>query len=725
MSSSQIQNPPFAKQLELALTANDFTPTLILIRGKGYGRDKKKKEIFWASPLPERWANEIIDLPDGLPLLFDYFELDVPRPLFLKKAAESSLKLLERAIKISTAYRKEHHWQSFDFLQRHVNSRGKVFYRELKYLRQLHQHWEEREEFYRGVLQATDFEDILIHTVAYYERVPQTISNNALQTSKEITLCYVLNEMLTIKKQLPTGDKPRHTIEELRSKIEHTLPPINPPAGMVKGIYLPTEKIDTTKKLIRETIDFYFQSWVNKRQVDLYLCGYQDFEEIDGLEAVLRRNTTYAVQWRNDKKGLWQGGLFINLGLEHLPKEERTLPLIMKNAESIKLIKYGSFLRLPEVLPISKNDRLSLNSIFKILRGIAVSPTLDAEDAYSQYILVANEEILKTGVQLYIDEKNHQPNAYIDFLTTDLSASSTEDKKAHSVNVLTKPFLKVDDKYFWLSTLMFHRDWGNLMHIRIADEKLKGLHKEQATNLEALLSESFRDAKFNSISSWKNPKLIGEIDVLAYQDDTLFVIEFKATQQNEGVLSHAWYQAKRFEHKAFLQLKRAVKFIKNNYGILQQEEKLGLKTKLENLQIVPLIVSNVFEADDILIHDEYKKVSLFELQVILKNKLYDTLHNRMGSYIPGPIGDLYASHTFAKANRSNPRFKALPPSTPLSREECNLWSSKERCTPEDLLDAIHKQKVWRGLDEMMDFKAGEKITLEPYDPKVTFLNHPG
>jgi hypothetical protein len=52
-------------------------------------------------------------------------------------------------------------------------------------------------------------------------------------------------------------------------------------------------------------------------------------------------------------------------------------------------------------------------------------------------------------------------------------------------------------------------------------------------------------------------------------------------------------------------------------------------------------------------------------------------------------------------------------------------SSKERCTPEDLLDAIQKEKVWRGLDEIMDFNAGGKSILKPYDPKVTFLNHPG
>ena len=175
-------------------------------------------------------------------------------------------------------------------------------------------------------------------------------------------------------------------------------------------------------------------------------------------------------------------------------------------------------------------------------------------------------------------------------------------------------------------------------------------------------------------------------------------------------MRYSWYNAIRFEYKASDQLKKIEEYIQRNFEEVKNIPELGIDCSLDELKIIPLIVSNIFEIDDYIIKGEYRKISLFELMVILNNDLYDTLNSRMNSVLLGENLDTSFSSVIQSFNRNAPHIKKEE-LKPYTVEESDLWSNPDGCSSTDLLDAIDKKKVWIGLDELIDFDHGEPISI--------------
>lgn len=686
---------------------------------------------FWTSALLARWAAQLLDLPYAIDFLLDYFKQSDTNPGFLQEAVKAKPKLMERVIKLSKAYEAAEHWQSMEFLKRHEDTRLRILYKELIYIRRLNEHWKEKSRFYEGVISALDYEDILIHTASYFERFKrgeQTISDQSRITSHELHYCRVLNHILNIKResQLDTAVANKYELSAFNQKASDAMPPINPAEGVIQGKYLPNESINPEKKLIREVIDFYFCYLSTQYQIEKYLCGYADFETIDGLEAELKTNKEFAIHWRNDKKSIFQETLALNKALAKITANSNKVSLSRLRIEQPieSSIESWEYLCLPKHIKSNyeeEKEDIDVEAVLKFLINFAIDPTLEAynfdstdskntKDLYaklSPYILINGEEKLVQVTTTYYPWDRNTTESLLDFLTTDLNSPST------TIDILSRPLIKIGTQHIWLSSLMKDRRWDTLMHRRVAQESLFS-HQKQSADMEKGLAKSFLDAAFKAIPGWKynhGKEGGGEIDTLAFKDKTLFVLELKTSFLDEDLLTSNKYRELRFDFKASDQLSNHLEYIEGNFESFRSEiPELSIDCDWEELTITPLIVSNIFEFDDQLISEQYRKISLFELQVILRNDLYDALHNRMGSYLPNGVGDTPVANIFQNYNQRNPQFKNEQ-IAPQDKAYYNLWSSPDACSPQDILSAIEERKVWQGLDGMMKFASGERIMI--------------
>ncbi|MCB9295229.1 MAG: hypothetical protein H6559_19225 [Lewinellaceae bacterium] len=744
----------FSQEIE-ALNDAPFEEVAAFLRSKRF-RKSKCHEIFWTSPLPSKWAKQLLVLPNSIDLLFDYFSKpENVNPTFLQEMAKQNHRLLEKAIKISKAYDIQSHWESFEGFRTNQNQQLRIFYKELDYIRKLTSDWQEKAEFYEGVIWGLDYEDILIHTISYFEKFKRsserTIGKQSLITSTEITLCYTLNNLLTIKQAAikETGEsiKSKYTISAFKKAIQDALPPLNSPEGVIQGKYLPEETISPEKQLIREAIEFYFSFFTVGYQIDRYLCGYADFEFIDELEATLKTNELFLTHWRNDKKSWFQEVLAMNKAAQK--EEARTY--LSSNKEMYEkqnflavhsAIEYWKYLKLPHTITTKEEGEIDFEQVFTLLKAFSnylmpegrkiFIPQHDAEERGSSlpyfvakqnkpekfgrlfgdgYLYVVEEKKLEKNITEYFGWDTQAVRNLLDFFTIDLSSNTTSE-----IDFLSRPLLKIGTQYIWLSSLLRDRRWDVLMHRRMAAETLFN-QPDQSKEIEMGLADSFKKAGFNAVAGGeynKGKDDEGEIDTLAFKDNVLFVIELKTTYVEENLLRYAWYHAIKFEYKAIEQLMRHQEYIETNFEAVKSIPELGIDCELEELVIIPLIVSNIFEFDDLLVQGQYRKVSLFELLVILHNDLYESLHNRLASFLSGEEADFLASSVIQSFNQNNPYFKKGTPGQ-ATKEEYSLWVNPEFCSPEDFVNAIKDGKVWKGLDEMMDFRSGESLEIGRFD----------
>jgi|GEM_PF-2465777 len=724
------------------LIGKPFNAVLAFLKSRKF-RNAKCTELFWKSALPGSWTKELLSLPAKMFFLLDYFsKSENVNAVFLQTVAKINPQLLKRAIKLSKVFPNKEHWESFYIFKKHQNHELKIFYKELEFLRKLVNDWEEKRGFHEGVIQELDDEGILIHSISYFEKLKrskQTISNQSLLTSYEISLCYVLNDLLNIKHAAirATGEKIRNKygILEFKKVIEDTLPPLNTTEGLIKGAYLPVESISPAKKLIRETISFYFSFYAVNYQIDKYLCGYADFETIEGLEATLKTNNFFAIHWRNDKKSWYQENLARNKALQ----KKEVNSFFSKKIETFEkqtflsiqtANEYWAYLKLPNHIPVKEN-LVEVKHLFSFLYTFSnyLMPVgrmvRYSEENHTQPQAVLRRNIPQKFSQLFesnylytIEESELLKNcckyfgwdeilaiSLIDFLTTDLDLIDT----TSTIDFLAKPLLKIGTQYIWLSSLLKDRKWEVLMHKRCLTENLID-HSVLSAAIEKGLAENFQQAGFGARHSFKfkNGDSDGEIDTIAYKDNVLFILELKSTFLDEDLLRYGWYNAIRFEYKASDQLRKTEEYIRTNFEAIKRIPELRIDCRLDELKIIPLIVSNIFEIDDYVFHGEYRKISLFELMVILNNDLYETLNSRLNSVLSGENQDTLFSAMMQSFNHNAPHFKKDKLKF-FNAEECNLWSTPKGCSPQDLTEAIDKKMVWNGLDEMIGFDSVELL----------------
>ncbi|MEX6627628.1 hypothetical protein [Tenacibaculum salmonis] len=697
-------------------------------------RKNKYCDLFWQSTLPTKWFSEFIKESFLDDFLFGYFskEENVNND-FLKLLINSNKKsTLKQIIKLTESFTKKNHWDSFLVFQK--ESEFKQFYKELKYIKNNRNYWNLESDKFIGYIDDIDYEDILIQTISYFEQFKRyskkTVGNRAIIISYESVLISILNTILNLKKESDLNKKieikNKYSNEIFKFQTEQELPVIRPMESFNNPLLIPKEKISDQKKKFRELVEFLFAKHDNEYQINKYLTGLANFELIDDLEAELSTNKNYSLYRKTLERGSYDETYFGNEITKRTQalKDIKELPTLWEKEFKLSMftsIEYFKFLKIPLVI----NDRhskseINLEKVLLFLKtfsklfmpqgrimGLKRKLPSDFINLFdSDYIVSYKEDDFIEKCQEYFNWSKTEIETIINFLTTDLSSN-----RRFKIDIIKRPFIKIGNQYVWLSSFLRDRRWEIILHEKIVADKLIN-HKIQSAKKEKYISNTFKKVKFNSISSYcyKSDRLRGEIDVLAFKNNTLFICELKSTYVEEDMMKTSKYETLKFNSKASEQLSKAKNYILDNFEEINAIEELNINCKKEDLKIITIIISNIYQSDNLIFNNEHIKISLFELLIILKNDLYNMLVSKSENAILDFGSDIPMGKLFGKESNLSD----------VKKEDSNLWEDSKECTPNDIISVIKENKVWKH-QETEKANTIENIELSEFDKNYKYL----
>lgn len=549
--------------------SSGFSEVLTLVKREKCYEEGGNSHLFWQSSLPVKWFNEFLSEPFFEEFIFGYFSSENNcNSDFLKLLVESKNKsVVIKIIKLSKAFEKQKHWDSFKIFFK--DTKLKQLYRELLYIKKYQAYWENEAKKYTRFIQELDYEDILIQIISYYEKFKRysskTLNNRKVQVSYEHHLISVLNTILNIKKGFILENKldvtNKYDTKHFRLVVKEELPPIRPIESHQNPALIPKENISELKKKIREIVEFLFQKEVNEYQIQKYLTGYANFQIIDGLESELITNEKYSFYRKTLEKGNYDETYLSNrvLGDNQFLNKIQKYNFWEREFEWKResSLEYFRFLKIPSVIN-SKYSELDIDlekvlllvqtfSALLIPQGRTIInlksykrkiPQKFEKLFYSNYIVSYSQEELISKCEEYFEWSSDEIKTIIEYLTTDLSSN-----RKFQIDILKRPIIKIGKQYIWLSSFLRDRRWEVNLHRRIVFDKSKSLFS-QSIESEKYISKLFKEAKFGSVSShhyeYNNKK--GEIDILAFKEDTLFVFELKSTYVEEDIMKTSVYE---------------------------------------------------------------------------------------------------------------------------------------------------------------------------------------
>lgn len=264
---------------------------------------------------------------------------------------------------------------------------------------------------------------------------------------------------------------------------------------------------------------------------------------------------------------------------------------------------------------------------------------------------------------------------------------------------LQRPFIKVGDKVFWLGRLLKDRRWDIILRNKLKEDKTYAeaavyntLIQKIDYSLETATGKVFQDKHFSVDIGWEfsNPsdpkKEGGDIDVIAYKDKFLFVVQIKNSGHSNAIRQASYIEDKQLMNQAAKQLDKSLYFIHNNWSTVQ--EKFNFTHHKSEITIFPLIVTNVYNGD-YKTFKSYDKISLFELYIIMNNAKKGLYHS--------------LSHLFT-SDRNSPSFN-LTGIKILFDNDFDLWNKETVLNPSTIIKCIQSDSVWKDLELIKNFKA--------------------
>lgn len=319
---------------------------------------------------------------------------------------------------------------------------------------------------------------------------------------------------------------------------------------------------------------------------------------------------------------------------------------------------------------------------------LSFSQQLGSNEAISMY----DYHDLLEALHLYYKKPMATIKENLDFLICDLSHS--DDLSAW----LQRPFIKINNKLFWLGRLLKDRRWDIILRNKLKEDKTyteksvyDALVQKIDRSLETATSKVFLDKQFSVAVGWKFPhpsspkKEGGDIDVVAYKDQFLFVIQIKNSSHSNAIRQASYIEDKQLMNEATRQLDSSLYFINNNWSAVQ--EKFNFSHAPSEVTIFPLIVTNVYNGD-YKTFKSYDKISLFELYIIMNNA-------KKGLY--------HALSLLLNSDRNNASFKQESIRTLLNRN-FDLWNRAATLQPSTIINCIQNDCVWKDLEQIRNFK---------------------
>jgi Holliday junction resolvase len=497
-----------------------------------------------------------------------------------------------------------------------------------------------------------------------------------------------------------------------------------------------------------------------------------DFQTLQGNHCLV--GTEKAREYStNDKKHPFVEIMLMNLALKSSKVQafnQTTDCFLTKqiNFSVEKCLLYFDFYKLPTVYYLNKDKskKIDFEKVFQLLvtfsnylmpsgRNIIMSPpvydavkggynikwiesTIEKPQSFTDvfiddenYLSVFDENDLVAKIVKYFGWQQSEVKHILEFLTLDLL--NLKGKKI-DIDIFTKPFIKVGKVYYWLSSFMKDRRWEVKMHSAIleaeslqtdfvnarGDEKLVTYDKVQIPDLEKNLAKEFENKGFKAVSGFKlydgNNKEITDIDIVAYKNKCLYIIQAKCTKLSEELINNERWQVRKIEEEAFKQTRLSQAYLLgerfgdvNTTNLQRIKDKLEITCSPEDLRIIPIIVTNTFNYDGFLaksIDDNSNlpilKMSIFELVVILRNSLKDMLFLDKSYF-----SSFFGSKTVQDADFTEIEMPvlsfmgALNSNSEIFRtdhkavmKDCNFYKDEQNPQNEEIKEVIGNDKVW-------------------------------
>lgn len=380
-----------------------------------------------------------------------------------------------------------------------------------------------------------------------------------------------------------------------------------------------------------------------------------------------------------------------------------------KNHESV-IKTWGSVLMLSEIFGISLESLhdtpfFYLNSLESFIRNCSTRFTEKTDALYKKYenYIQALLELIKIQcmegqVRLPVEIRNIEELIYqticMSEQLTKKSANAIwknlifniQTDNAGSFNFGNYFFIDINGILLGITSFISEQYLStailnNTITRNLTDRNSENRALEEAT---AQLFE-YHDFKTKSGYSIKHKgQHIGDIDVVAFKDNMLFFIELKTTHLRAS-LKEIYDNRKNTLEKGVKQLKTCISFFEKHPEQFQKLlSALRVEISASSVKIHPILVSTSFENDHQLI-EGIRKISLFELQIILKNKYY------------------FLKSAFLLSNNNS--YKLLQKSEKELQEELNKdirYFYDKKISSNRLIEIIEKDLCWNFIESYVN-----------------------
>lgn len=692
---------------------NDEIDILELLKELNIFSDKKKKwefrKAFWKSKLPLHIFNKSSKSHLEKRLIATLFRLKHPPNFdFSLKLWQENERLFKSCFKRFSCYEEES-WiellkEISSSLLRHKRFSINMLIAESEYLRDLDLSLDEEQKQDQEIVSKIPLDKLLLGTCCYHDQMMQNpiiINNKTLQTQLDMAIVREFNEILNyfINKNLELNQTSISN-SELQSNWEQ---------------YRPNHKTENSKERqssenpeLKKLYEIFEKGVERQRKrfvKDAYLAGYGDFDPLDEISTSIKYNSDYKRFSLNNSKNQLEELYFLfkhaNYNLDRLfgDNKHKLHSTLNPNANGEMAIKAWltilDFYQIPLSIP---NTNINLELVIKILwqfsnykapeswffvnnqKARKMNPPPERFTTLfgpEEAISVFNYSELIKNLASYFKYPPEVVQETLDFLIFDLNSNDKQQ------DFLFRPFIKLNNQVFWLGRLLKNRRWDVILRNKLKEDKLypktKYFTERIDKNLEQtigqlLLEQGFKTKVGLDFPHPDNPKNIGgDIDVLAYKDHHLFVIQVKNAIYRDQITNATYIEDTRIENEAVEQIDKSLFYVKNNWP--EVCAKLDIEVSQSDAEIVPLIITNVFEGDA-KTYKGYLKTSLFELLVILKNEK----------------GFMYNTMLFTQfSNAMNPDFKEMQK---LSDTALDLWDGKKELEVQTLIRNVKENVVW-------------------------------
>lgn len=457
-----------------------------------------------------------------------------------------------------------------------------------------------------------------------------------------------------------------------------------------------------------QELQFLYKQFTNmisrkslKGLIDMYCCGYSDFTNSENEPYNLKTNTSFMAFEFNNKKSQPEELYLSNIAFDKtldVVKNERVdtsseeryfkyygIPLeINFNEETIdmlkacRLLKHMSVYKGPPERTFMGTQYVTNNFAPVTFRELFGNNESISLFEYSTFI----ENISK-----YFSWSMEECKRLVTLLATNL------DEEQKQGEWISNPIIICQGKILWIGNLLKDRNWGTILLNKIKSEKLFSRTVTMISkNVETNAIDLFKSVGFNAFGLGKistNDGKATDVDVIAYKDGQLILAEVKSGSRSDDYNDARYYEMIRLEGTAAEQLETVEQYVKENWDKIKTENRIEDSKPIDQIQIHSLIITDYFEGDLELYKNKYSKVSLLELEVLIKNnkkKLFEM-------YL------IYQS----LSNGFNHDYNSL------SNKAINydLWDGATSLSPELLLNKIETNEVWAGIEKIWLLKPFE------------------